>query len=115
MTQSKPVLISGATGSIGFALARRLTRNGQAVRALVRNPGLAYARSDLAWLLMVQGRTEESLAEALPAVVCGRGRVARGFEGSTESRPTEEMKSWRRAKTRTYCSANRELSELRLR
>ncbi|NJD09663.1 MAG: hypothetical protein FIB01_04175 [Gemmatimonadetes bacterium] len=37
-------------------------------RALRLNPGLAFTRSDLAWLLMIQGRTEESLAEAERAV-----------------------------------------------
>lgn len=38
MNNRKPVFITGATGSIGGALARRLSESGQAVRALVRSP-----------------------------------------------------------------------------
>src|SRR4051794_14420848 len=34
----KPVFITGATGSVGFALARRFSESGRPVWALARNP-----------------------------------------------------------------------------
>lgn len=47
MERRKPVLVTGATGSIGFVLVKRLRENGQLVRALVRNPDRAvYLRED---------------------------------------------------------------------
>ncbi|MGE5141383.1 MAG: NAD-dependent epimerase/dehydratase family protein [Rudaea sp.] len=41
LRRSKPVFITGATGCIGSALAKRLSGAGQAVRAMVRNPARA--------------------------------------------------------------------------
>ncbi len=37
MRNSQPIFISGATGSIGSALLKRLSESGQPIRALVRN------------------------------------------------------------------------------
>lgn len=46
-TVPKPIFISGASGSIGLALARSLSESGQAVRAMVRNEGRAAALRNL--------------------------------------------------------------------
>jgi len=44
---SKPILVTGATGSIGSFLVRRLAESGQRVRALVRNPDRAASLRSL--------------------------------------------------------------------
>ncbi len=41
MENPKSILITGATGSIGSALVKRLWQTGQTVRVLVRNPDRA--------------------------------------------------------------------------
>jgi dihydroflavonol-4-reductase len=38
MISQKPILVTGATGSIGSVLVKRLCESGQSVRAIVRNP-----------------------------------------------------------------------------
>jgi nucleoside-diphosphate-sugar epimerase len=55
MNSSNPVLVTGATGSIGSVLAKRLSESGQAVRALVRNPERAAALRGLANVEIVPG------------------------------------------------------------
>jgi nucleoside-diphosphate-sugar epimerase len=40
-SEQKPVFVTGATGSIGYALAKRLSENGSLVRALARDPSRA--------------------------------------------------------------------------
>lgn len=47
MKNQKPILITGATGSIGLALTRQLCASGQVVRALVHNPARAEAIKNL--------------------------------------------------------------------
>src|SRR6478752_5969249 len=50
MSESKgSVLVSGATGFIGSALARELVRRGQPVVALTRRPTEASARDGIEW------------------------------------------------------------------
>ncbi len=39
MERRKPVLVTGATGSVGSVLVKRFCENGQLVRVVVRNPG----------------------------------------------------------------------------
>ena len=41
MESSKPILVTGATGSIGSVLVKRLSEMGQSVRVVVRNPDRA--------------------------------------------------------------------------
>src|SRR5512142_868928 len=41
MESAKPILITGATGCIGFALVKRLSEIGQSMRVVVRNPDRA--------------------------------------------------------------------------
>lgn len=43
MKYPKPILVTGATGSIGSVLVKRLCESGQSVRAIVRNPAKADA------------------------------------------------------------------------
>jgi nucleoside-diphosphate-sugar epimerase len=47
METQKPILVTGASGSIGSVLVKRLCENDQRVRALVRNPDrMAHLRDD---------------------------------------------------------------------
>ncbi len=55
---ARPVFITGATGSIGSALARRLSESGRPVRALVRNPARAAVLSGLSNIEIVPGDLE---------------------------------------------------------
>jgi nucleoside-diphosphate-sugar epimerase len=48
MESPRPVLVTGATGSIGSVLARRFSEAGQPVRAVVRNPERAAALRSMA-------------------------------------------------------------------
>ena len=43
----KPILVTGATGSIGSELVKRLLNSGECVRVLVRNPQKAASLQDL--------------------------------------------------------------------
>lgn len=52
---SKPVLVTGASGSIGSVLVKRLSESGQSVRALVRNPDRAAALRILPNIEIVRG------------------------------------------------------------
>src|ERR1700690_2583662 len=72
----KPVLVTGATGFVGWHVARQLLERGQRVRALVRDPARsAKALAELggieAGLEIVPGdlRDEDSLARAVAG--CG--------------------------------------------
>jgi dihydroflavonol-4-reductase len=68
----KPVLVTGATGFIGWHVARQLLERGQRVRALVRDPARgAKALAELAGVETVAGdlRDEDSLARAVAG--CG--------------------------------------------
>src|ERR1700722_5065103 len=68
----KPVLVTGATGFIGWHVARQLLERGQRVRALVRDPARsARALTELAGIETVPGdlRDEDSLARAVSG--CG--------------------------------------------
>ncbi len=68
----KPVLVTGATGFIGWHVARRLLERGERVRALVRDPARsAKALAELAGIETVPGdlRDEGSLAGAVTG--CG--------------------------------------------
>jgi uncharacterized protein YbjT (DUF2867 family) len=65
------VAIIGATGRIGRAVAQRLLRTGERVRALVRNPGKArqlLGDAPHAEILPVQLDDPEAVARALAAV-----------------------------------------------
>lgn len=55
MSDPKPILVTGATGSIGSALVKRLSISGQRVRALVRNPERAAALRAIANVEIVPG------------------------------------------------------------
>lgn len=61
------ILVTGATGVNGSALVQRLSANGVAVRALVRNPAKAEALATLPHVKIVQGdmARPETLAAAL--------------------------------------------------
>ena len=48
MKSPKPILVTGATGSIGSVLVKRLSESGQIVRAVVRNPDRAAALRSMA-------------------------------------------------------------------
>src|ERR1700681_2766550 len=68
----KPILVTGATGFIGWHVARELLERGQRVRALVRDPARsAKALAELAGIETVPGdlRDEASLAKAVAG--CG--------------------------------------------
>ena len=68
----KPVLVTGATGFIGWHVARQLLERGETVRALVRDPARsAQALAELAGIETVLGdlRDEDSLASAVAG--CG--------------------------------------------
>jgi nucleoside-diphosphate-sugar epimerase len=64
-SEQKPVFVTGATGSIGYALAKRLSENGSLVRALARDPsragnlkalaGVEVVASDLSQLGSLRG------------------------------------------------------------
>ena len=54
-TTQKPIFITGATGSIGFALVSRLSEAGQAVRAVARDEGRAAALRGLDQVETVSG------------------------------------------------------------
>jgi len=64
------ILITGATGLTGGELARRLSRRGVPIRALVRNPTKAEALSRLPQVEIVEGdmARPETLAGALQGV-----------------------------------------------
>ncbi len=51
----KPIFITGATGSVGFMLAKRLSETGEKVRAMVRDPARAAALRALPGVEIVQG------------------------------------------------------------
>jgi nucleoside-diphosphate-sugar epimerase len=55
MKSSKPILVTGATGSIGSVLVKRLSESGQIVRAVVRNPDRAAALRSMANVEIVPG------------------------------------------------------------
>jgi nucleoside-diphosphate-sugar epimerase len=55
MKSPKPILVTGATGSIGSVLVKRLSESGQIVRAVVRNPDRAAALRSMANLEIVSG------------------------------------------------------------
>ena len=64
----KPVLVTGATGFVGWHVARQLLERGERVRALVRDPARgAKALAELEGIEAVPGdlRDEESLARAV--------------------------------------------------
>lgn len=64
----KPVLVTGATGFVGWHVARQLLERGERVRALVRDPARsAQALAELAGVETVPGdlRDEHSLASAV--------------------------------------------------
>jgi dihydroflavonol-4-reductase len=68
----KPVLVTGATGFIGWHVARQLLERGERVRALVRDPARsAQALAELAGIETVPGdlRDEDSLVSAVSG--CG--------------------------------------------
>ena len=68
----KPVLVTGATGFVGWHVARQLLERGERVRALVRDPARsARALAELAGIETVPGdlRDEDSLASAVEG--CG--------------------------------------------
>jgi dihydroflavonol-4-reductase len=68
----KPVLVTGATGFVGWHVARQLLERGERVRALVRDPARsAQALMELAGVETVPGdlRDEDSLARAVSG--CG--------------------------------------------
>src|SRR5438445_13509963 len=64
------ILVTGSTGVNGNALLRRLSANGVAVRALVRNPARAEAPATLPHVKIVQGdmARPETLTAALADV-----------------------------------------------
>src|SRR5258708_20403969 len=64
------ILVTGATGVNGNALLRRLSANGVAARALVRNPARAEVLATLPHVKIVQGdmARPETLATALADV-----------------------------------------------
>jgi dihydroflavonol-4-reductase len=64
----KPVLVTGASGFVGWHVAKQLLERGERVRALVRDPARsAKALAGLAGIEIVPGdlRDEDSLAEAV--------------------------------------------------
>src|ERR1035441_5634420 len=64
----KPVLVTGATGFVGWHVARQMLERGQRVRALVRDPERsAKALAELEGIETVPGdlRDEDSLARAV--------------------------------------------------
>jgi nucleoside-diphosphate-sugar epimerase len=73
MISTKPVLVTGATGSIGSILVKRLCESGQSVRALVRNPDRAAA---LRSMTNVEIRTGDlSRADSLSGCAQGCSQV----------------------------------------
>ena len=55
MKSPKTILVTGATGSIGSALVKRLSESGQSVRAVVRNPDRAATLRSMANIEIVPG------------------------------------------------------------
>ena len=55
MNNLRPVLVTGATGSIGSALVKRLSESGQRVRAMARSPERAGPLRDLPNVEIVPG------------------------------------------------------------
>ncbi|WP_337287529.1 NAD-dependent epimerase/dehydratase family protein [Candidatus Methylomirabilis sp.] len=73
------VALTGATGFIGSAIARRLTQEGWRVRALIRSPSLASRLADTS-LQWIRGTLEdrnclESLVDEVDAVIHCAGAV----------------------------------------
>jgi len=71
MTDNNPILVTGATGQQGGAVARELLRRGRAVRALVRDADKPAARElEAAGAVLVVGDLDDSasLKEALNGV-----------------------------------------------
>src|SRR5207244_1798533 len=66
------VLISGATGMVGFALAKRLVDDGYTVRAMVRNP---RQPGPLAGLRVELVAGDLAAPETLPATLRGVQKV----------------------------------------
>jgi nucleoside-diphosphate-sugar epimerase len=58
-SEQKPIFVTGATGSIGYALAKRLSENGSLVRALARDPSRANDLKALAGVEVVAGDLSE--------------------------------------------------------
>ena len=70
----KPVLVTGATGFVGWHVARQLLERGERVRALVRDPALsAKALAELAGIETVPGDLREEAS--LESAVMGCGSV----------------------------------------
>ena len=55
--EPKPIFVTGATGSIGYMLAKRLSENGSPVRALARDLSRARNLNSLAGVEVVAGDT----------------------------------------------------------
>lgn len=70
MSQSKPILVTGATGYVGGRLVPRLIEAGYRVRVLIRDPARLHGRPWLEQVEVVTGDalTEGALTEALKGV-----------------------------------------------
>ncbi len=86
--RERPVLVTGATGFVGRALVRRLSREGARVRALVRTPAKAERVEGLEGVVPVQGDLvdEVAMAEAVRdvRVVVNSAAALRGTEAEQE-------------------------------
>jgi uncharacterized protein YbjT (DUF2867 family) len=71
MSDGGPVLVTGATGNQGGAVARRLLESGRSVRALTRDPAKPAARA-----------LEESGAELAEGDLDDRGSLDRALQGA---------------------------------
>ena len=67
--EPKPIFVTGATGSIGYMLAKRLSENGSPVRALARDLSRARYLNSLAGVEVVAGDLRQP--ESLHGIVAG--------------------------------------------
>jgi nucleoside-diphosphate-sugar epimerase len=67
--EPKPIFVTGATGSIGYMLAKRLSENGSPVRALARDLSRAWNLNSLAGVEVVAGDLRQP--ESLRGIVAG--------------------------------------------
>lgn len=84
MSQPKTILVTGATGQQGGAVARALIRKGQRVKALTRNPDKAFDLKTLGVDVVKGDLTDPASLDAALQGVDGVFGVTTFFEGGME-------------------------------
>ena len=107
MESPKPILVTGATGRLGYLLVKRLSETGQSIRALVRNPDRAArlrSMPDVEIVLCDLSRLDslrDCAAGCSLAYHCAAKLLSPDWEGSyaTNVAGTQDGRSLRRART----------------